>query len=88
MFQPDAFAGLYQIVSPHTAEFRIVQNQVAKLGALLHQVHLRQSGHLVVKAMKADEFAQYDPRVVKAERLVEVTGQKKLLCHVLVLLFP
>src|SRR5258708_7648124 len=78
MFQPDTLAGRYQIVSPHTAEFRIVQNQVAKLGALLHQVHLRQSGHFVVEAMKADEFAQHDPRVVKAERLVEVAGQEKL----------
>src|SRR5712671_1785623 len=83
MFQANALAGLDQIVAPHPAELRIVQNQVAELRSLLHEVHLRQSGHFVVEAMKADEFAQHDPGVVKAERLVEVTGQKKLLYHVL-----
>ena len=38
-----------------------------------------------MEAVKADEFAQDDARVVEAERLVEIAGQKKLLYHVLVL---
>ena len=63
-----------------------MQNEIAQLGALLDEVYLSQALDLVVKPVKTDELAQNDPRVVKAECLVEVAGQQVMFHHVLVLL--
>ena len=58
----------------HAPEFRIVQNQVGKLRALLHKVDLRQPLYPVVEIVDADQFGKDHARIVEAERLVEVTG--------------
>ncbi len=63
------------MIAADAAEIRVVENQIAKLRALLDEVHLRQSLDLVVEPMKTDELAQHDSRVVEAERLVKITGQ-------------
>jgi hypothetical protein len=52
-----------------------MEDEIAELRTLLDEVHLREALHLVVKAVKADELAKNDSRVVEAERLVEVAGQ-------------
>ena len=57
MFQPNFLAGLHQVFPAHPPEIRVVQNQVRQFGALLHQVHLGQALHLLVKAMKSDQLA-------------------------------
>jgi hypothetical protein len=52
-----------------------VQDEIRELGALLNKVDVREALHLIVKAVKADELAKNDARVVEAESLVEVAGQ-------------
>jgi len=63
------------VLATHLAEIRIVQNQIAEFRALLHEVHLRKTLHFIVKAVKADQFAENGSRVVETKRLVKVTGQ-------------
>src|SRR6266704_2706312 len=75
VFQADALAGLNEMVAADAAEIRVMENQIAKLRALLDEVHLRQSLDLVVEPVKTDELAQHDSRVVEAQRLVKITGQ-------------
>src|SRR5579859_1854158 len=70
----------------NAAELRIVQNQVAEFSALLNEVHFRKAFDLVVKRMKPDKLGKNHSRVVEAQSLVKVAGQKILLHHVLVLL--
>jgi hypothetical protein len=57
------------------AKIRVVKYEIAEFRALLDEVHLRKAFYLVMEAVKSDELAENDSRVVKAERLVEVTGQ-------------
>ena len=75
VFQADALAGLNEMIAADAAEIRVVENQIAKLRALLDEVHLRQAFDVVVEPVKTDELAQHDSRVVEAERLVKITGQ-------------
>ena len=75
VLQADALAGLNEMVAADAAEIRVVENEVAKLRALLDEVHLRQAFDLVVEPVKTDELAQHDSRIVEAERLVKITGQ-------------
>ena len=81
VLQTDALARFDQMFAPHAAEIRVMKNQVREFGALLHQVDIGQAFHLVVKPVKADEFAEYDARVVEAKGLVKIAGQKILLHH-------
>jgi len=53
-----------------------MKNQVREFGALLHQVDIGQAFHLVVKPVKADEFAEYDARVVEAKGLVKSLARR------------
>jgi hypothetical protein len=53
----------------------IVENQVAELRILLNEIDLREALDLVVKAVKSDEFAKHDSRVVETERLVEIATE-------------
>src|SRR6202035_1120818 len=71
----------------HTAKLWIVKNEIAELGALLHQVHLRQADDFVVERVNPDQLAKNNAGIVEAESLVEITGQKILLNHGLVLPF-
>ncbi len=86
VLQADALAGFNKVLAPDLAEVRVMENQVAELRALLDEIHLGKTFHLVMKSVEADQLAKNDSRVVEAERLVKVTGQKKLFSHVLVLL--
>jgi len=86
VLQADALAGLDEMLSPHAAEIRVMQNEIAQLGALLDEVYLSQALDLVVKPVKTDELAQHHSRVVEAECLVEIAGQQVLFRHVLELL--
>src|SRR5713226_3884967 len=86
MLQADALTGFDKMLATHFAEVRIMQNEIAEFRALLDEVHLRKAFHLVIEAVKADQFAENDSRVVEAERLVKIAGQQKLFRHVLVLL--
>jgi hypothetical protein len=81
VLQADSFAGFDQVLAAHAAEFRIVQNKVREFSALLNESNVGKALHFVVKAMETDKFAQRDSRVVEAERLVKVAGQKILLHH-------
>ena len=87
VFQTDALAGFDQVFAADAAEIRVMQNQVRKFGALLNQMDVGQAFHLVVKPVKADKFAENDSRVVEAECLVKIAGQKILLHHGWLLLF-
>ena len=75
VLQANTFPGVHEVLAAHAAKIRVVQDEVAELRALLDEVHLRETLHLVVEAVKADELAKNDSRVVEAERLVEIAGQ-------------
>ena len=65
-------------------EFRIVQEQVGELSALLHKVDLRQAGDALVKVVNAQELAENQARIVKTQCLIEIADEQKLfpgLCH-------
>jgi hypothetical protein len=64
--------------SAHAPERRIVQEQISKFPSLLHEVDSRHSRDLLLKTQLAKQFAQYDSRIVEAERLIEITRQQVL----------
>src|SRR6266480_747884 len=86
VLQADAFAGFREVLAAHAAEIRVVENEIAELRALLHEVHLREAVDLVAESVETDELAKNHARVVEAERLVKIAGQQNLFTHVLVLL--
>src|SRR5262249_31948324 len=51
VLQADLLSCLDQVMAPHTAEFRIMQDQVRELSALLYQVDLGQSPDFVMEPM-------------------------------------
>src|SRR5262249_40021900 len=75
VLQADTLAGLHEMLAPNSAKIRTMEDQVAELRALLHEICLGKALRLVVKIVKSDEFAQYDSRIVETERLVEIAGQ-------------
>ena len=46
------------VLAAYMAEFGVVQDQIAELGALLDEVHVGEAGDLVMEAAKADEVAE------------------------------
>src|ERR1700693_4007812 len=68
--------------APDAAKLRIMQNQVRKFRALLHQVDLSQAPDLVMEALHADQFCEHDSGIVETERLVKIASQKILLHHI------
>jgi hypothetical protein len=65
-------------------EFRVVQQQVGELSALLHKVDFGQAGYAFVEVVNAQELAQDQARIVKAECLIEIAKEQILfsgLCH-------
>ncbi len=83
--QPNAPSGLLEVLAPHAPELRVVTNQVRQLAPLLDQVAPGQPVDLFLEAGGANQLAQYHPRIVEAERLVEVRRDQKVLrrsgCH-------
>src|SRR5207245_5464925 len=65
VLQANALARFDEMFPAHFSKIRIVQNQIAEFRALLDEVHLGKAFHLVVKSMKADQFAKDDSRVVE-----------------------
>ena len=78
MLQANSPAGLYEVLATHAAKIRIMENQIAELGTLLNEIDVRKALDLVAKAMKTNELAQHDARIVETERLIEVGRQKKM----------
>jgi hypothetical protein len=72
MLQANSPAGFYEVLATHAAKIRIMENQIAELGTLLNEVDVRKALDLVVKAVKTDELAQHDSRIVETERLIEI----------------
>ncbi len=75
VLQTNQFASFDQMFAPNAAKFRIMQNQVRELRALLHQIDLRQTANLVVKALYADQFGKHHAGIVETKRLVKIAGQ-------------
>ena len=82
LLQPDALADLDEVLPPHAAVLRVVQEQVGQLAALLHQVEPRQARHLAPRspALPSSSLST-TPGVVEAQRLVEVARQQVVLGH-------
>jgi len=40
------------VLEAHAAKIRIMENQIAELGTLLNEIHVRKAVYLVVKAVK------------------------------------
>jgi hypothetical protein len=72
MLQANSPAGLYEVLEAHAAKIRIMENQIAELRTLMNEVDVRKAPDLVVKAVKTDELAQHDSRIVETERLIEI----------------
>src|SRR5262249_9419465 len=78
VLQPDALADLVEVLPADLPVFGVVQQQVGQLSALLHEVDPCQAGDLLLEARGAQQLAEHDPRVVEAQRLVEVAGEQVL----------
>ena len=61
---------------PHTAKLRIVADQIREFAALLHEVAARKARNAILKSRHAEQFAQYQSRVIETQSLIEVRGQK------------
>src|SRR5712691_8734044 len=75
VLQPDALAGFDQVLAADAPDIRVVENQIAQLGALLDKVHRRKSLNLVRETMETDQLAKDNSRVIETERLVKIAGQ-------------
>src|SRR5262249_24611144 len=79
-FQANDLAHLIKMLLAYTAaKFRVVQQQVGQLGALLDQIKL---GHALGLALKlfgrnTNQLAEHIAGVVKGQCLVEVAGEQK-----------
>ena len=62
--------------SADAAEFGIVPDQVGELASLLHQVTVRESRDLLLEVAHAQQFAELEARIVEAQRLIEIRGEK------------
>ena len=88
VLQPDPLAGFVEVFFAHTAvKLGIVQQQISQLRALLDQI---QAGHTERFAFEfsrrdAQHFTEHIAGVVKAQRLIKITGKditfKCSLCH-------
>ena len=78
LLQADLFAGFHQVMFPDAAILRVVQDQVGQLAALLHQMDVGKTGDALLERADIEHFAEHDPRVVKTQRLVEVTHNQIL----------
>src|SRR5260370_35022227 len=81
MLQTNQFASFDQMFAPNAAKFRIMQNQVREPRALRHQIDLRQTANLVVKALYADQLGKHHAAIVETKRLAEIASQQRLLYH-------
>src|SRR5580765_5263119 len=81
VLETDEFAGFEQMFTANPAKFRIVQNQIRKFRALLHEINLSKPFDFVMEAVDADEFSENDSGIVETEGLVKIAGQKILLHH-------
>jgi len=70
------------VLPTHAAKIRIMENQIAELGTLLNEIDVRKALDLVAKAMKTNELAQHDARIVETERLIEVACEYKVPWHI------
>jgi hypothetical protein len=64
------------MLAAHAPELGIVAKEVRELGALLHQVDVRETGHLLSEVRHADQLAEDEPGVVEAQRLIEIAGDE------------
>ena len=67
------------MLSTHTAERRVVTNQVGELGPLLDEVAQRKAVDLLAKVGDAEQVAEDLTGIVEAERLVEIRDDEKVL---------
>ena len=80
LFQTNASADFHQVLAPHPAVLRIVEQQVGQFPALLHQMDVRQPLDSFVEPRYANQFAERDPRVVETQGLVEIDTEDTLWC--------
>ena len=83
LFQPDALPDLDQVLFADAAVLRVVEQQVGEFSSLLHQANFGQAFDPFCKSRCADQLAQHDPRIVEAERLIEIAHQQIVLLSVL-----
>ncbi len=79
LLQADATAHLFQVLLSNPPVFRIVEQKIGELGALIHQMHGREPRALFLEPADAEHLAQEEAGIVEAERLIEVTGQQIVL---------
>jgi integrase/recombinase XerD len=81
VLQADALAGFEQMLAANATELGIVQNQIGKLGALLHEIDFREPLDAMSEVGNADQFGKNDAGIVETQSLVKIAGQKILLHH-------
>src|SRR5882672_2887647 len=82
MPQTNSPAGLHEVLATNAAKIRIMENQITELGTLLNEIDVRKALDLVVKAVKTNELAQHNSRIVETERLIEIAGEQKVVWHI------
>ena len=76
VLQPHPAASLDQMLAPDASKLRIVTDEIGELAALLNQIAARQTRYFLFKARGANQFAQYQTRIVETERLVEIRSHQ------------
>jgi len=64
------------MLAAYATKVRIVTKEIRELGALLHQVDVREAADLLAKVWRANEFAEDNAGVIEAQGLVEVAGDE------------
>ena len=77
--EADAPAGFRQMLAPHPAKLRVMADQIGQLATLLHKIAAGKPGYPLLKSRHAQHFAQYNARIVKTQRLVEIRSQQVVL---------
>jgi len=81
LLEADALPDLHQVLAPHAAVIRVVPQQIRELPALLDEVGAREACDLFTKPGDSHDLAEDDPRIVEAQRLVEIACEQIFLRH-------
>jgi hypothetical protein len=76
VLQPDAAAGLLQMLAAHTSEFRIMADQVGEFTALLNEMAAGETGHSLLESLDAEKLGEHHARILEAQGLVEIRGEE------------
>ena len=70
--QTNPLPDLDQVLFAYAPVFRIVEYQISQFSPLLHKMDVCKPSDSLAESRHSEQVAQHDPRIVEAERLVEI----------------